>query len=188
MYAQQACFASLLINGYNLGNSYFFERFNLELLNAMTTASPTVINRKATHDYLIEQRYSAGLVLEGWEVKGLRAGRMQIRESHVIIKNHEAWLIGSHISPLNTVPAHLRVDPKRSRKLLLQASELKKLIGKVKQKGYTIVPLRVYWKRRFAKLEIALGKGKKTHDKRASNKERDWQREKARILKKDHES
>ena len=150
----------------------------------MSAASPIISNKKAVHDYFIEQRYSAGLVLEGWEVKSLRAGLVQIKESHVIIKNDAAWLVGAHISPLKTVPSHLNPDPQRSRKLLLQHSELKKLIGKVKRQGYTIVPLRIYWKNNFAKLEIALGKGKKAHDKRASSKERDWQREKAHILKK----
>ncbi len=141
------------------------------------------LNKKARHDYALEERLEAGLALEGWEVKSLRAGRVQLRESYVLIKDAEAWLFGTHISPLTSASTHVHPDPTRTRKLLLHRSELNKLIGAVERKGYTLVPLAMYWKRGRAKLEIALAKGKKAHDKRATEKERDWQREKQRILR-----
>lgn len=140
-------------------------------------------NRKATHEYFIEDRYEAGVVLEGWEVKSLRAGRAQIDQSYVLLKGAEAWLFGAQITPLQTASTHINPDPQRTRKLLLHASELAKLIGSVERKGYTLVPLSLYWKHNRVKLEIGLAKGKKQHDKRASIKERDWDRQKQRLLK-----
>ncbi|OGT31269.1 MAG: SsrA-binding protein [Gammaproteobacteria bacterium RIFCSPHIGHO2_12_FULL_35_23] len=140
-------------------------------------------NKKATHDYFIEQRFEAGLALQGWEMKSIRAGKVQLKESYVIIKNGEAWLFGAHLSPLSSASTHVNTDPTRTRKLLLHREELNKLIGKVEQKGYTVVPLKLYWKKSLVKCEIGLAKGKKLHDKRQSEKERDWQREKNRLLK-----
>jgi SsrA-binding protein len=141
------------------------------------------LNKQATHDYFIENRYEAGLALHGWEVKSLRAGRAQLKESYVIVKNGEAWLLGAHISPLPTASTHIQPHPLRTRKLLLHRAELDKLIGAVERRGYTLVPLAMYWKHGHIKLEIGLAKGKKAFDKRASEKERDWQREKQRLLK-----
>ena len=147
------------------------------------SSSTIALNKKARHEYFIEDRFEAGLVLEGWEVKSLRAGRVQLTESYVLIKNAEAFLFGAHISPLPTASTHIHPDPVRTRKLLLHSAELAKLIGQVERRGYTLVPLAMYWKRGRAKLEIGLAKGKKAHDKRATEKERDWQREKERVLK-----
>jgi len=141
------------------------------------------VNRKARHDYFIEDKFEAGLVLEGWEAKSLRAGRAQLTESYVHLKNGEAFLIGAHFSPLNTASTHTRADPTRSRKLLLQRHELDRLVGAVERKGFTLVPLNLHWSKGRAKLEIGLAKGKKQHDKRAASKDRDWQRQKERILK-----
>jgi SsrA-binding protein len=141
------------------------------------------LNRKALHEYLIEERFEAGLVLEGWEVKSLRAGRIQLDQSYVILKNGEAWLLGSNITPLLTASTHIQPDPQRTRKLLLNHRELNKLIGNVERKGYTLIPLSLYWKNNRVKLSIALAKGKKLHDKRAADKERDWKRDKQRLLK-----
>lgn len=143
-----------------------------------------VVNKKARFDYHIEEEFEAGLVLEGWEVKSLRAGRVNLTEAHVIIKHGEAWLLGSQIQPLPTASTHTHPDPTRTRKLLLSRRELNKLIGSVERQGYTLVPLSLYWKRNHIKLKIALAKGKKTYDKRATIKDRDWQRDRARILKK----
>lgn len=140
-------------------------------------------NRQATHEYFIEERFEAGLVLEGWEVKSLRDGRVQLKESYVTLKRGEAWLFGAHISALTSASTHVKPEAIRSRKLLLNRHELNKLIGAVERKGYTIIPLSMYWKKGRAKLEIGLAKGKQLHDKRASSKDRDWQREKERIMK-----
>jgi SsrA-binding protein len=145
--------------------------------------STIALNRQATHDYFIEERFEAGLVLQGWEVKSLRAGRAQLKESYVVLKGGDAWLLGSHISPLATASTHIVPDPVRTRKLLLHRSELSRLIGHVERKGYTLVPLALYWKHGRAKLEIGLAKGKKLHDKRATEKDRDWEREKQRVMK-----
>jgi len=142
------------------------------------------VNRQAKHEYFIEERFEAGLVLEGWEVKSLRDGRVQLKESYVVIKRSEAWLSGAHISPLLSASTHIKPEAVRSKKLLLNRHELNKLIGSVERKGYTIIPLSMYWKNGRAKLEIGLAKGKQLHDKRATSKDRDWQREKARIMKK----
>ena len=152
--------------------------------NAKSAGSSTIaLNKKARHDYFIEERFEAGMVLQGWEVKSLRDGRLQLRDSHVIIKNGEAWLLGALISPLPTASTHISPDPTRTRKLLLNKKELNKLIGAVERKGYTIVPLAMYWKHGLAKVDIGLAKGKQKHDKRASEKDRDWQRDKQRLLK-----
>ncbi len=141
------------------------------------------LNKKARHDYFIEERYECGISLEGWEVKSLRAGRLQLSESYVTLKEGEAFLFGAHITPLPTASTHIHPDPIRTRKLLLQRRELDKLVGMVERRGYTLVPLAMYWKRGIAKVEIGLAKGKKQHDKRASEKDRDWQRDKERLFK-----
>jgi SsrA-binding protein len=141
------------------------------------------VNRKARHDFFIEDRFEAGLVLEGWEVKSLRDGKVQINESYVHVRNGEAWLANALITALKTASTHIRPEPQRDRKLLLKRQELDKLIGAVERKGYTLVPLNMYWKKGLAKIEIALAKGKQLHDKRATEKDRDWSREKARIMK-----
>ncbi len=140
-------------------------------------------NKKAFHDYFIEDRFEAGISLQGWEVKSLRAGKLQLKESHILIKNAEAFLFGCHISPLLSASTHVRPDATRSRKLLLHRREIDKLIGSVERKGYTLVPLKIYWKNGKAKLELGLAKGKKDYDKRAVDKERDWEREKARLMR-----
>lgn len=141
------------------------------------------LNRRARHDYHIDERYEAGLALTGWEVKALRAGRVQLAEGYVLVKGDEAYLIGSHITPLNSASTHVVADPTRTRKLLLNRRELDHLVGAVERKGHTVVPLAMYWKHGRAKLEIGLARGKKEHDKRATEKDRDWQREKARTLR-----
>lgn len=140
-------------------------------------------NKKARFDFFIEEDFEAGLALQGWEVKSLRMGKVQINDSHIIIKHNEAWLLGSQIQPLMTCATHIETDPIRTRKLLLHRKELDKLTSARDQKGYTIVPLSLYWKKNRIKIKIALAKGKKQHDKRETSKERDWQRDKARILK-----
>jgi len=140
-------------------------------------------NRKAFHDYFIEDRLEAGLVLEGWEVKAIRAGRAQIKEAYVIVRNGALWLIGSHISALPEASTHVVPDPVRTRKLLLHSEEISRLIGKVERAGYTIVPVNLHFKGGRIKLEIGLAKGKKQHDKRQVEKEKDWQREKQRLMR-----
>lgn len=147
------------------------------------TSSTIALNKKSRHDYILEERFEAGLALEGWEVKSLREGRVQIRDSYVIVKDGEAWLLGAVITPLPTVSTHIQPEPQRTRKLLLHRDELNKLIGAVERKGYALIPTALYWKKGRAKLEIALAKGKQAHDKRAAIKERDWQRDKQRIIK-----
>ncbi len=142
------------------------------------------VNRRAHYEYSFEERFEAGISLEGWEVKSLRAGRVQLDQSYVLLKNNEAWLLGSLITPLQSASTHIHPDPQRTRKLLLHQSEISKLIGSVERKGYTLIPLKLYWKGNRVKLEIALAKGKKEHDKRDTEKKRDWQREKQRLLKK----
>jgi len=152
---------------------------------AKATESPRLIaeNRKARFDYFIEERYEAGLVLQGWEVKSMRAGRAQLTESYVYVKNQEAFLFGAHISPLNSASSHVIADPIRTRKLLLNAKELNDLAISVEREGYTLVPLELYWKNGRAKLQIGVAKGKKQYDKRATEKERDWQRDKQRLAR-----
>jgi len=140
-------------------------------------------NKKAFHDYFIEEKFEAGLVLEGWEVKAIRAGRVQIKEAYVVVKNGAVFLIGCHISPLLTASTHILPDPTRSRKLLLHASEINKLIGKTERAGFTLIPLNMHYVKGRIKLEIGLAKGKKQHDKRAADKDREWQREKQRLVR-----
>jgi SsrA-binding protein len=148
-----------------------------------TPSSTIALNKKARHDYFIEDRFEAGIALQGWEVKSLREGRAQLTDSYIVIKDNEAWLFGFHISPLLSASTHVTPDPTRTRKLLLHRRELDRLIGAVERKGYTLVPLAMYWKKGRVKLEIALARGKQAHDKRASEKNRDWEREKQRLLR-----
>ena len=140
-------------------------------------------NKRARHDYFIEEEYEAGIALEGWEVKSLREGRAQLQESYVILRQGEVFLFGAHFSPLNSVSTHITADPTRTRKLLLHANEIGRQRGAVERRGYTLIPLSLYWKRGRAKLKIALAKGKKQHDKRATIREREWNRQQHRILK-----
>jgi len=142
-----------------------------------------VENRKAFHDYFIEERYEAGMALDGWEVKAIRAGRAQLSDGYVIVRNGELFLIGANIAPLPTVSTHFVPDPTRSRKLLLHAEEIKRLVGKVEQRGYTLVPLNLHYSKGRIKLEIGLARGKLKHDKRATEREKDWNREKQRLLR-----
>jgi len=145
-----------------------------------------IVNRKAKHEYFLETHFEAGLVLEGWEVKSLRAGRVSLTESYIILQRGEVFLFGCHITPLTSASTHIATEPARNRKLLLHHKEIQKLISGVDQKGYTIVPVSLYWKQNRIKVNIALAKGKKTHDKRASEKEADWKRDKARTMKGDY--
>jgi len=140
-------------------------------------------NKKAFHDYFIEEKFEAGLVLHGWEVKAIRAARAQLKEAYVVVQRGELFLIGAHISPLPTASTHITPDPTRTRKLLMHGEEIGKLIGKVDRAGYTMVPIDLHYSRGRIKLEIGLAKGKKQHDKRDSEKERDWQRERQRLLR-----
>ena len=142
-----------------------------------------VENRKAQYDYFIEDRYEAGIALEGWEVKAIRAGRAQLKEAYVIVRNEELFLIGAHISALPAASTHVQPDPVRTRKLLLHAEEIRRLIGKVDRAGYTLVPLDLHYVRGRVKLNIGLAKGKKQHDKRAAEKDKEWKREQQRLLK-----
>ncbi|MCW9014332.1 MAG: SsrA-binding protein SmpB [Gammaproteobacteria bacterium] len=147
------------------------------------TGNTIALNKKARHDYSIEDKFEAGLVLQGWEVKSLREGRVQMTDTYVMVKDGEIYWLGGQITPLLSASTHVNPEPGRARKLLLHRREIDKLIGAVDRKGYTLVPLAMYWKKGRAKLEIGLAKGKKDHDKRADSKERDWNREKQRILK-----
>jgi len=140
-------------------------------------------NRKALHDYFIEERLEAGVVLQGWEVKSLRAGKAQLVDSYVLLKEGEAWLLGALITPLPTASTHIHPDPTRTRKLLLQRRDLDRLIGAVERKGYTLIVTSLYWKRGLAKAEVSLAKGKHNFDKRATERDRDWKREQERLLK-----
>ena len=140
-------------------------------------------NRKAFHDYFVEERYEAGLVLEGWEVKSIRAGRVQLGDAYVLVRKGALWLVGAHISPLPTVSTHFVPDPTRSRKLLMHAEEIQRLIGKVEQRGYTLIPLDMHYKKGRIKLEIGLARGKLKHDKRAAERDREWERDRQRLLR-----
>ena len=140
-------------------------------------------NRKAWHDYFIEERFEAGIALEGWEVKAIRAGRLQLRDAYVIVRGSELWLLGCTVTPLPTVSTHFQPDPTRTRKLLMHAREIDRLIGAVERSGYTLVPLDMHFSKGRIKLEIGLAKGKKQHDKRESERERDWQRQRQRLLR-----
>ena len=147
------------------------------------SSSTIALNKKARHDYFIEDRFEAGLALQGWEVKSLREGRAQLTESYIVIKNSEAWLFGFHISPLLSASTHVTPDPTRTRKLLAHRGEIDRLVGLVERKGYTLVALSAYWSRGRAKLKLGIAKGKKAHAKRASVKDRDWKRDQARLMK-----
>ena len=140
-------------------------------------------NRKAFHDYFVEERYEAGLVLEGWEVKAIRAGRANIGDAYVIVQEGALWMIGAHISPLGSASTHIKPDPARTRKLLMHAEEIRRLVGKVEQRGYTLIPLDLHFAKGRIKLQVALAKGKLKHDKRASEREKEWQREKTKLLR-----
>ena len=142
-----------------------------------------VQNKKAFHDYFVEERYEAGMVLEGWEVKAIRAGRVQISDAYVIVKDGALWMIGAHVSPLLTASTHVKPDPLRTRKLLLHDAEAKRLIGQISQRGYALIPLDLHYTRGRIKAAIGLARGKQQHDKRATEKEREWQREKQRLLR-----
>lgn len=149
------------------------------LINCMSI----IHNKKAFHDYFIEEKYEAGIVLEGWEVKAIRAGRVQLKEAYIIIRNGELYLIGCHISPLKTASTHILPDPVRTRKLLLHLEEIKRLIGKIERVGYTLIPLDMHYKTGRIKLEIGLAKGKKQHDKRETEKQKEWERERQRLIR-----
>ncbi len=146
-------------------------------------SSTIALNKKARHDYFIEDRYEAGIALEGWEVKSLRAGRVQLRDSYVLLKEGQAYLFGALITPLPTASQHSEPDAQRTRKLLLHGNEIARLIGAVERKGYTLIATAMYWKKGRAKVEVGLARGKQEHDKRAVLRERDWQREQRRVLK-----
>lgn len=153
--------------------------------NKTSSGSTIALNRRARHDYFLEDKFEAGLALEGWEVKSLRAGKGRVAEAYVLMKDGEAFLLGSHIQPLESASTHVLADATRTRKLLLHERELASLIGATEQKGYTIVPTAMYWRRGKAKLEIALAKGKAKYDKRQTKKTQDWQRRKAQIMRND---
>ncbi len=142
-----------------------------------------ITNKKAFHDFFVEEQFEAGMVLEGWEVKAIRAGRANIKESYVVIRDGEIFIFGMHITPLAEASTHIKPDPIRTRKLLLHARQINKLIGKVERAGYTLMPLDLHFLRGRVKVEIGLAKGKKQHDKREAEKERDWNREKARLMR-----
>lgn len=142
-----------------------------------------ISNKKAFHDFFVEEQFEAGIVLEGWEIKAIRAGRANIKESYVIVRSGEVFIFGMHITPLSQASTHVNPDPVRTRKLLLHAAQISKLIGKVERAGFTLVPLDLHYQRGRVKVEIGLAKGKKQHDKRDAEKERDWNREKARLMR-----
>lgn len=147
------------------------------------SSNTIALNKKARHDYFIEETFEAGLALQGWEVKSLRAGKVNLSESYVLLKNGEAFLFGCHISPLISASTHVVADPLRTRKLLLNDHEIAKLFRGVEQQGHTVIALKIYWKKSLVKLEIGLAKGKKLHDKRATEKEREWNKTKERLMK-----
>jgi SsrA-binding protein len=149
----------------------------------MKADNTIVVNKKSRFDYFIEDEFEAGIALLGWEVKSLRAGKINLTDAHVIIRNNEAWLLGAQIQPLPTAASHLFPDPIRTRKLLLQRKELSRLIGSIERQGFTVIPLALYWKKNFIKVKIAIAKGKKMHDKRDAVKDREWQRSKERLFK-----
>jgi SsrA-binding protein len=154
-------------------------------MSKQSKSSPSTIalNKRARYDYALEQRFEAGLALQGWEVKSIRAGKAQLVDSYVLLRDGEAWLIGANITPLASASTHVVADPQRTRKLLLHAKEIAQLFSATQQKGYACLATALYWKGNKVKCEVALGKGKKQHDKRATERERDWQRQKQRILK-----
>jgi SsrA-binding protein len=146
-------------------------------------ANTIALNKKARFDYFIEESFEAGLELQGWEVKSLRAGKAQLTEAYVVLRDNQAWLLGAHVTPLISASTHVNPDPTRTRRLLIHRNEIDRLTGLVERRGYTLVPLELYWNKGRAKLAVGLARGKKQHDKRATEKERDWQMEKARALK-----
>jgi len=151
---------------------------------AISALSMSIVeNRKAFHDYFIEERFEAGIALEGWEAKSIRAGRANLKEAYVVVKSGELFLIGAHLSPLATASTHIHPDPTRTRRLLLHREEINRLIGKVERAGYTLTPLDLHYSKGRVKLAIGLAKGKKQHDKRAAIKEREWNREQQRLLR-----
>ena len=147
------------------------------------TDNTIVQNKKARHEYFVEDKFEAGLALQGWEVKSLRSGKIHINESYILLKDREAFLFGALITPLPTASTHVRTDPQRTRKLLLNRAEINRLTNAVERQGYTVIPLAMYWKNGRAKLSIGVAKGKKTHDKRQTERDRDWQLQKERLLK-----
>lgn len=148
------------------------------------TARKTIaLNKRARYEYHIEDRFEAGLALEGWEVKALRAGRIQFADSYVLLKDNEAFLFGCQINPLQTVSTHITPDPVRTRKLLLHRREIDRLVGAVERRGYTVIPTAMYWSKGKVKVEIGMARGKRQHDKRKTEKDRDWERQKGRIMK-----
>jgi len=153
------------------------------MANNIQNTATIVVNKRANFEYFLEEELEAGLVLHGWEVKSLRANKVNITDAHIIIRQGEAWLLGAQIQPLATAAKHLYPDPTRTRKLLLKRRELSHLIGCVERQGYTLIPLRFYWKNNHIKLKLAVAKGKKMYDKRETVKNRDWQREHARVMK-----
>ncbi|MDE3141122.1 MAG: SsrA-binding protein SmpB [Pseudomonadota bacterium] len=150
---------------------------------AKATGGTIALNKRARHEYHIDERHEAGLALQGWEVKALRAGRLNFGDAYALIKGGELYLFGASITPLISASTHVVADDRRTRKLLLHRAEIDKLIGEVERKGYTLIPLALYWKGRHVKIEIGLARGKQEHDKRASEKERDWNREKQRVMR-----
>ena len=150
---------------------------------AKRSPSTIALNKKARFNFYIEERFEAGLALEGWEVKSLRAGKAQLSESYVTLRDGEAWLLGSHITPMASASSHVKTDPTRTRKLLMHRREIDRLTGLVERRGYTLVARELYWRNGRTKLAIGLGKGKQRHDKRAAQKDRDWERDRARLLK-----
>lgn len=168
----------------NIGGKDFFKRLNAMSKKPKIASNTICLNKKVRFDYFLNERFEAGIALQGWEVKSLRAGRIQIRDAYILLKEGEAWLLGSLITPLPTASTHTVADAQRTRKLLLHRKELNKLIGTLKLKGQALVPTAMYWKNNRVKLEIALATGKKTFDKRDTEKERDWNRQKERLFKK----
>lgn len=148
-----------------------------------TPSNQIAANKKARHDYSIEANFEAGLSLTGWEVKSLRDNRVQMNESYVMVRDNELWWLGGHITPLLSASTHIKTDPFRTRKLLMHRKEIDRLIGQVERKGYTLVPLSLYWKNGRVKMDIGIAKGKQAHDKRATDKDRTWKRDQARIMK-----
>ncbi len=152
--------------------------------NKQSGGSKTIaLNKKARHDYFIDERFEAGISLQGWEVKSLRAGKVQIVDSYILLKDNEAYLFGALITPLPTASTHVQTEPQRTRKLLLHRGELNRLIGAVERKGFALIPTALYWKNGKVKLELGIARGKKSHDKRETEKDRDWQRQKARLMR-----
>ena len=178
-----------LRNGIHVNRNFWLPRCEARPVSAVgksgKRSAPAAIarNRRAKHDYRLEERFEAGLALEGWEVKSLRAGKAQMTDSYVLLKEGEAWLLGLHLEPLASASTHIDPDPRRTRKLLLHTRELAKIFSATRAKGYACIATKLYWKGDLAKCEIALGKGKQRQDKRATQQDRDWARQRERLLK-----